>query len=56
RVSSTLEKSTRKKHLTDDNPETCWTSRQCPAQYIHSTFEKPVIRKGITVVFEPGWI
>ncbi|KAG1793942.1 galactose-binding domain-like protein [Suillus plorans] len=56
RVSSTLEKSTGKKHLTDDNPETCWTSRQGPAQYVHLTFEEPVIPKRIIIIFQGGFV
>lgn len=28
RVSSVLDKAVGKKHLTDGNPETCWTSQQ----------------------------
>ncbi|KAG2070946.1 hypothetical protein BDR04DRAFT_1099184 [Suillus decipiens] len=56
KVSSTLEKSTGKKHLTDNNPETCWTSRQGPGQYIHLTFERPVIPKRITIIFQGGFV
>ncbi|KAG1868273.1 galactose-binding domain-like protein [Suillus subalutaceus] len=56
KVSSTLEKSTGKKHLTDSNPETCWTSREGPGQYIHLTFEKPAIPKRITIIFQGGFV
>ncbi|KAG1779555.1 galactose-binding domain-like protein [Suillus placidus] len=56
KVSSTLEKSTGKKHLTDNNPETCWTSRQGSGQYIHLTFEKPAIPKRITIIFQGGFV
>ncbi|KAG2047043.1 hypothetical protein BDR06DRAFT_125596 [Suillus hirtellus] len=56
KVSSTLEKSTGKKHLTDNNPETCWTSRQGPAQYIHLTFEKRAIPKRIVIIFQGGFV
>ncbi|KAG1742710.1 galactose-binding domain-like protein [Suillus paluster] len=56
KVGSTLEKSTGKKHLTDNNPETCWTSRQGPGQYIHLTFEKPAIPKRVTIIFQGGFV
>ncbi|KAG1734945.1 uncharacterized protein EDB91DRAFT_1238347 [Suillus paluster] len=56
RVSSTLEKSTGKKHLTDNNPETCWTSQQGPGQYIHLTFEKPAIPRRVTIIFQGGFV
>ncbi|OJA13152.1 hypothetical protein AZE42_11169 [Rhizopogon vesiculosus] len=56
KVSSTLDKSTGKKHLTDNNPETCWTSRQGPVQYIHITFEKPAIPKRVSLIFQGGFV
>ncbi|KAG1771230.1 galactose-binding domain-like protein [Suillus occidentalis] len=56
RVSSTLDRSTGKKHLTDSNPETCWTSRQGPGQYIHLTFQKPAIPKRIAIIFQGGFV
>lgn len=56
KVSSTLDKSTGKKHLTDSNPETCWTSRQGPGQYIHLTFQRPAIPKRITIIFQGGFV
>lgn len=56
KVSSTLDKSTGKKHLTDSNPETCWTSRQGPGQFIHLTFQRPAIPKRITIIFQGGFV
>ncbi|KAG2746266.1 hypothetical protein P692DRAFT_20782291 [Suillus brevipes Sb2] len=56
KVSSTLDKSTGKKHLTDNNPETCWTSRQGSGQYVQLTFEKLALPKHISITFQGGFV
>ncbi|KAF9257091.1 hypothetical protein L218DRAFT_982057 [Marasmius fiardii PR-910] len=56
RVSSTLDKSVGKKFLTDNNPETCWTSQQGLPQYIQLNFPSPVIPKTISITFQGGFV
>ncbi|ESK96165.1 nuclear receptor 2c2-associated [Moniliophthora roreri MCA 2997] len=56
KVSSTLDKSVGKKHLIDNNPETCWTSQQGLPQYIQLAFPAPVIPKIISITFQGGFV
>ncbi|KAG6865965.1 hypothetical protein C0993_007747, partial [Termitomyces sp. T159_Od127] len=55
-VSSTLDKSVGKKHLVDDNPETCWTSQQGLPQHIQVAFAERVIPKRILLTFQGGFV
>ncbi|TDL20896.1 hypothetical protein BD410DRAFT_899186 [Rickenella mellea] len=56
KVSSTLDKSVGKKFLIDGNPDTCWTSQQGLPQYIHFTFDSPVVPKTISITFQGGFV
>ncbi|KAI5118263.1 hypothetical protein M0805_008197 [Coniferiporia weirii] len=56
RVSSTLDKSVAKKHLTDGSPETCWTSQQGLPQFIHITFDAPVTPRAVHLTFQGGFV
>ncbi|XP_006454262.1 hypothetical protein AGABI2DRAFT_189535 [Agaricus bisporus var. bisporus H97] len=56
KVSSTLDKSVGKKHLVDGSPETCWTSQQGLPQFIQLSFEKAVVPKRISIVFQGGFV
>ncbi|KAH9948205.1 galactose-binding domain-like protein [Amylocystis lapponica] len=56
KVSSTLDKSTSKKYLTDGNPETCWTSQQGTPQTIQLSFPSPVIPIQIKLTFQGGFV
>lgn len=55
KVSSTLDKSVGKKHLTDGSPETCWTSQQGLPQYIQLAFPSPVIPQRAAITFQGGF-
>jgi len=56
RVSTTLDKSVTKKHLTDLNPETCWTSAQGLPQFIHLYFDSPVAPSTLSLTFQGGFV
>ncbi|CAK5280662.1 unnamed protein product [Mycena citricolor] len=56
RVSSTLDKSVGKKHLVDNNPETCWTSQQGLPQYVQFTFPQPVVPQIVEFTFQGGFV
>ncbi|KAJ7754988.1 galactose-binding domain-like protein [Mycena maculata] len=56
KVSSTLEKSVGKKHLVDNNPETCWTSQQGLPQYVQLGFPDPVIPETVQLTFQGGFV
>jgi len=56
KVSSTLEKSTGKKNLIDNSPETCWTSQQGLPQFIQLGFPNRVIPKQLSIVFQGGFV
>jgi len=56
KVSSFLEKSTGKKSLIDNSPETCWTSQQGLPQFIHLGFPNRVIPKRLSIVFQGGFV
>ncbi|KAF8215806.1 galactose-binding domain-like protein [Mycena galopus ATCC 62051] len=55
KVSSTLDKSVGKKHLVDNNPETCWTSQQGLPQYVQLGFPEPIIPETIHLTFQGGF-
>jgi len=56
KVSSTLDKTSGKKHLIDDDPETCWTSQQGLPQYIHFTFIERVVPQKLSLTFQGGFV
>ncbi|KAJ6520182.1 galactose-binding domain-like protein [Mycena sanguinolenta] len=56
KVSSTLDKSAGKKHLVDNNPETCWTSQQGLPQYVQLGFSEPVVPETIHLTFQGGFV
>jgi len=56
KVSSMLDKSVGKKHLTDGNPETCWTSQQGLPQFIQLVFPEPVLPRRIALTFQGGFV
>ncbi|KAJ7024419.1 galactose-binding domain-like protein [Mycena alexandri] len=56
KVSSTLDKSVGKKHLIDDNPETCWTSQQGLPQYVQLGFPERVIPETLYLTFQGGFV
>ncbi|KLO09279.1 hypothetical protein SCHPADRAFT_943775 [Schizopora paradoxa] len=56
KVSSTLDKSVGKKHLTDGSPETCWTSKQNLPQFVSIDFDQPVIPKVVHFTFQGGFV
>ncbi|KAF8808018.1 galactose-binding like protein [Phlegmacium glaucopus] len=56
KVSSFLEKSTGKKNLIDNNPETCWTSQQGLPQFIQLGFPSRVVPKRLSIVFQGGFV
>ncbi|KAH6917096.1 galactose-binding domain-like protein [Coprinopsis sp. MPI-PUGE-AT-0042] len=57
KVSSTLEKSTGKKHLIDGNLETCWTSQQGLPQHVQINFpDKTVYPKRLCFTFQGGFV
>ncbi|KAF8628210.1 hypothetical protein AX15_003998 [Amanita polypyramis BW_CC] len=56
KVSSTLDKSVGKKHLVDNNPETCWTSQQGLPQFIQLTFTEHVIPHRLFLIFQGGFV
>ncbi|KAF9446128.1 hypothetical protein P691DRAFT_794969 [Macrolepiota fuliginosa MF-IS2] len=56
KVSSTLDKSTSKKNLTDGNIETCWTSQQGLPQFIQFNFESSVVPQHVSLVFQGGFV
>ncbi|EAU92326.1 hypothetical protein CC1G_00545 [Coprinopsis cinerea okayama7 len=57
KVSSTLDKSTGKKHLVDGSQETCWTSQQGLPQFVQINFtEKTVLPKRISLTFQGGFV
>lgn len=56
KVSSTLDKTTGKKNLTDGNPETCWTSQQGLPQIIHLVFPEPVCPMRLILTFQGGFV
>ncbi|KAF8167493.1 hypothetical protein B0H34DRAFT_19325 [Crassisporium funariophilum] len=55
-VSSTLEKSTGKKNLIDNSPETCWTSQQGLPQFVQFRFTKRVMPKRLSIIFQGGFV
>ncbi|KAF9518529.1 hypothetical protein BS47DRAFT_1379818 [Hydnum rufescens UP504] len=68
RVSSTLEKSSGKKNLTDGSPETCWSSTQGypvlryfrddsqgTPQYIQASFDSLILPQVISLTFQGGF-
>ncbi|KZT73265.1 hypothetical protein DAEQUDRAFT_721856 [Daedalea quercina L-15889] len=56
KVSTTLDKSVGKKHLTDGDPGTCWTSQQGTPQFIQLQFPAPVIPKQLSITFQGGFV
>ncbi|KAJ7146058.1 hypothetical protein C8R44DRAFT_6592 [Mycena epipterygia] len=56
KVSSTLDKSVGKKHLVDNNPETCWTSQQGLPQYVQLGFPELVIPENVHLTFQGGFV
>ncbi|KAG8988128.1 hypothetical protein FRB93_004283 [Tulasnella sp. JGI-2019a] len=56
KVSSTLDRSVGKKHLTDRSPGTCWTSAQGLPQYIQLSFPNPVTPTSVTITFQGGFV
>ncbi|KAH8110697.1 galactose-binding domain-like protein [Phellopilus nigrolimitatus] len=56
KVSSSLDRSAGKKHLTDGSPETCWTSQQGLPQFIQITFDRPVIPRVVHITFQGGFV
>ncbi|KII93288.1 hypothetical protein PLICRDRAFT_694498 [Plicaturopsis crispa FD-325 SS-3] len=56
KVSSTLDKSVGKKYLTDDSPETCWTSQQGTPQYIQLQFPHRVLPTSLSITFQGGFV
>ncbi|KAJ7724242.1 galactose-binding domain-like protein [Mycena metata] len=56
KVSSTLDKSVGKKHLIDDNPETCWTSQQGLPQYVQLGFPELVVPETLYLTFQGGFV
>ncbi|KAF7337552.1 Galactose-binding like protein [Mycena sanguinolenta] len=56
KVSSTLDKSVGKKHLVDNNPETCWTSQQGLPQYVQLGFSEPIVPETIHLTFQGGFV
>ncbi|KAJ6587120.1 galactose-binding domain-like protein [Mycena vulgaris] len=56
KVSSTLDKSVGKKHLVDNNPETCWTSQQGLPQYVQLGFSELVIPETVHLTFQGGFV
>ncbi|KAJ7155923.1 galactose-binding domain-like protein [Mycena crocata] len=56
KVSSTLDKSVGKKHLVDNNPETCWTSQQGLPQYIQLAFPELVVPETVHFIFQGGFV
>ncbi|KAI0094405.1 galactose-binding domain-like protein [Irpex rosettiformis] len=56
KVSSTLDKSVGKKHLTDGSPESCWTSQQGTPQFIQLSFDTAIIPKRIMLTFQGGFV
>ncbi|KAI9570120.1 galactose-binding domain-like protein [Boletus coccyginus] len=56
KVSSVLDKTAGKKHLTDGNPETCWTSQQGLPQFIQLVFPEAVLPRRIVLTFQGGFV
>ncbi|KAF8743701.1 hypothetical protein AX14_001227 [Amanita brunnescens Koide BX004] len=56
KVSSTLDRSAGKKHLVDNDPETCWTSQQGLPQYIQFTFTERVVPQKLFLTFQGGFV
>ncbi|KAJ7292974.1 hypothetical protein C8J57DRAFT_1490442 [Mycena rebaudengoi] len=56
KVSSTLDKSVRKEHLIDNNPETCWTSQQGLPQYVQFNFPRRIIPESVSFTFQGGFV
>ncbi|KAF5352391.1 hypothetical protein D9756_005801 [Leucocoprinus leucothites] len=56
KVSSTLDKSVGKKHLTDGDVETCWTSQQGLPQSIQLMFADSVLPQRVSLVFQGGFV
>ncbi|KAF8559896.1 hypothetical protein OG21DRAFT_1479774 [Imleria badia] len=56
KVSSILDKTVGKKHLTDGNPETCWTSQQGLPQFIQLVFPEAVLPRRIVLTFQGGFV
>jgi len=56
RVSSTLDKSSNKKYLTDRNAETCWSSTQGIPQHVELTFENPIVPHSLSITFQGGFV
>ncbi|KAH9837389.1 galactose-binding like protein [Rhodofomes roseus] len=56
KVSTTLDKSVGKKHLTDGDPGTCWTSQQGIPQYIQLQFPAPVVPSHLSMTFQGGFV
>jgi len=56
KVSSSLDKSTGKKNLIDNSPETCWASQQGLPQFIQLDFPNRVIPKRLSIVFQGGFV
>jgi hypothetical protein len=56
RVSSTLDKSTPRKSLTDRDPGTCWTSTQGLPQWIHLTFATRILPTEVFFTFQGGFV
>ncbi|KAH9929805.1 uncharacterized protein B0H18DRAFT_1117338 [Fomitopsis serialis] len=56
KVSTTLDKSVGKKHLTDGDPGTCWTSQQGTPQYIQLQFPCPAVPKHLSITFQGGFV
>ncbi|KAH8110685.1 galactose-binding domain-like protein [Phellopilus nigrolimitatus] len=56
KVSSSLDRSAGKKHLTDGSPETCWTSQQGLPQFIQITFDRPVVPRVVHITFQGGFV
>ncbi|KAJ7204369.1 hypothetical protein GGX14DRAFT_460205 [Mycena pura] len=57
KVSSTLDKSVGKKHLVDNNPETCWTSQQGLPQYVQIAFpDCRVVPESVHLTFQGGFV
>ncbi|KAJ7269372.1 hypothetical protein B0H12DRAFT_1095469 [Mycena haematopus] len=56
KVSSTLDKSVGKKHLVDNNPETCWTSQPGLPQYVQLGFPELIVPETIHLTFQGGFV
>ncbi|KAL5519543.1 hypothetical protein ACEPAH_1226 [Sanghuangporus vaninii] len=56
KVSSSLDRSVGRKHLTDGDPGTCWTSQQDLPQFIRIIFDSPVVPKTVHITFQGGFV